>query len=415
MIDFTFRVYSELLKNLKNSGFCFFDHQIHNIADFRNGIIIRHDVDRKPEKALAMAEIEKELGVKSIYFFRATPGVFKPEIIEKITSLGHSVGFHYESLSEGRKQESTKARKQESTKARKQRRCEQALPHNFNEDEKVRQYEGENQSPITNHQSLLRSSPIQNSKLKTQNCEAEIDSRLTTHDSQNKIQSPITNHQSLLRSSPIQNSSRYSSGQNCEAEIDSRLTTHDSQNKIQSPITNHQSLNFQHALNDFVENLHKFRTICKIRFISAHGSPRSPFDNRDLWKYFDYKDFGIESDFSIIKDEMLYITDAGRSWNNLKVNRRDVSNMENFPDVKSIFEIPEVIQASGSGTVMLNIHPEHWVDSKAEWVYIYLYRKVRNALKRIYLAVFSRRRGERGLESLKAGRTRARKREGGKV
>ena len=370
MIDFTFRVYSELLKNLKNSGFCFFDHQIHNIADFRNGIIIRHDVDRKPEKALAMAEIEKELGVKSIYFFRATPGVFKPEIIEKITSLGHSVGFHYESLSEGRKQESTKARKQESTKARKQRRCEQALPHNFNEDEKVRQYEGENQSPITNHQSLLRSSPIQNSKLKTQNCEAEIDSRLTTHDSQNKIQSPITNH---------------------------------------------QSLNFQHALNDFVENLHKFRTICKIRFISAHGSPRSPFDNRDLWKYFDYKDFGIESDFSIIKDEMLYITDAGRSWNNLKVNRRDVSNMENFPDVKSIFEIPEVIQASGSGTVMLNIHPEHWVDSKAEWVYIYLYRKVRNALKRIYLAVFSRRRGERGLESLKAGRTRARKREGGKV
>jgi len=170
----------------------------------------------------------------------------------------------------------------------------------------------------------------------------------------------------------------------------SRLTTDDS--RIKPPVTSHQSHILQNGLNDFILYLKSFRTICKIRFIAAHGSPRSSFDNRDLWKYFDYKELGIESDFSIIKDEMLYITDAGRSWNNLKVNRRDVSNMENFPDVKSIFEIPEVIQASGSGTVMLNIHPEHWVDSKAEWVYIYLYRKVRNALKRIYLAANSLRK-----------------------
>ena len=336
MKDFSFQAYKHLIQNLKNSGFCFFDHELQNTDSFQNGVIIRHDVDRKPLKALKMAEIEKDLGVKSIYFFRTTADVFKPEIMKRIAAMGHEIGYHYESLSVGRKLESTRARKQrkreseEGSKARKQE---------SNEGLKVRRLEE-------------------------------------------------TLHSQIVGKSNSQNNSR---------------------------LTTHVSREFEQALYDFVSNLDKFKELVQVRFIAAHGSPRSPFDNRDLWKYFDYKDFGIESDFSIIKDEMLYITDAGRSWNNLKVNRRDVSNMENFPDVKSIFEIPEVIQASGSGTVMLNIHPEHWVDSKAEWVYIYLYRKVRNALKRIYLAVFSRRRGERGLESLKAGRTRARKREGGKV
>jgi len=32
-------------------------------------MIIRHDIDRKPERALKMAEIENDLGVKSTYFF----------------------------------------------------------------------------------------------------------------------------------------------------------------------------------------------------------------------------------------------------------------------------------------------------------------------------------------------------------
>ena len=32
-------------------------------------MIIRHDIDREPERALKMAEIENDLGVKSTYFF----------------------------------------------------------------------------------------------------------------------------------------------------------------------------------------------------------------------------------------------------------------------------------------------------------------------------------------------------------
>ena len=61
-------------------------------------IIIRHDIDRKPERALKMATIENDLGVKSTYYFRMKKGVFIPEIIKGIANMGHEVGYHYEVL-----------------------------------------------------------------------------------------------------------------------------------------------------------------------------------------------------------------------------------------------------------------------------------------------------------------------------
>ena len=49
-MDFTHAKYEELCKAM---------------VDF-----IRHDIDRKPERALKMAEIEHDFGVKSTYYFR---------------------------------------------------------------------------------------------------------------------------------------------------------------------------------------------------------------------------------------------------------------------------------------------------------------------------------------------------------
>lgn len=61
-------------------------------------VILRHDVDRRPESALRMAELENDLGIASTYYFRMKRGVFKPEIIRKIAGMGHEVGYHYEVL-----------------------------------------------------------------------------------------------------------------------------------------------------------------------------------------------------------------------------------------------------------------------------------------------------------------------------
>jgi hypothetical protein len=63
-------------------------------------VVLRHDVDRKPENALKMAELEHALGVCSTYYFRH-PATFVPEVIGRVQALGHEVGYHYEVLAKG--------------------------------------------------------------------------------------------------------------------------------------------------------------------------------------------------------------------------------------------------------------------------------------------------------------------------
>ena len=43
----------------------------------------------------------------------------------------------------------------------------------------------------------------------------------------------------------------------------------------------------------FCENLEQLRKLYPVKTICMHGSPRSTFDNRDIWKKYNYKDLGI--------------------------------------------------------------------------------------------------------------------------
>ena len=80
--DFTLKKYRELLTALKGYG----------------EIVLRHDVDLRPQNSLATARIEAELGWKAVYFFRAVPESWDERIIREIAALRHEVGYHYESL-----------------------------------------------------------------------------------------------------------------------------------------------------------------------------------------------------------------------------------------------------------------------------------------------------------------------------
>jgi hypothetical protein len=59
-------------------------------------VVIRHDVDRRPGNALAMAHAELEAGVLTSYYFRSVPVSFDESIIRQIAEMGHEVGYHYE-------------------------------------------------------------------------------------------------------------------------------------------------------------------------------------------------------------------------------------------------------------------------------------------------------------------------------
>jgi hypothetical protein len=66
------------------------------LAADRPRLLLRHDVDQHPASALRMAAIERELGVRSTWYFRWRTA--KPGVIEAIVGEGHAVGLHYETL-----------------------------------------------------------------------------------------------------------------------------------------------------------------------------------------------------------------------------------------------------------------------------------------------------------------------------
>jgi hypothetical protein len=88
-----------LARSLQEGGYAF-----QTLGEFVNrpsgkSVILRHDVDSRPEHSLAFSKLQKELGIRGSYFFRCKKGHFDSSIIGSITSMGHEIGYHYEDLS----------------------------------------------------------------------------------------------------------------------------------------------------------------------------------------------------------------------------------------------------------------------------------------------------------------------------
>ena len=79
------------------------------------------------------------------------------------------------------------------------------------------------------------------------------------------------------------------------------------------------------AYQDFQENLGRLKEFAPVETICMHGSPRSPWDSRDLWKQYDYHSLDIlgEPYFDVDFSDVFYLTDTGRRWDGFKVSRRD--------------------------------------------------------------------------------------------
>ena len=97
-MDFTVHKYKSLLLSMKNAGYEFQTYNDFIIQPKNKVIILRHDVDLKPENSLCFAEIQAELGIKGVYYFRAVKESWDDTIIKKISSLGHEIGYHYENI-----------------------------------------------------------------------------------------------------------------------------------------------------------------------------------------------------------------------------------------------------------------------------------------------------------------------------
>lgn len=101
-MDFTLKKYTRIMQSAIEAGYDIYPvHdwylKLQHGAD--RGVMVRHDVDRRPGNALAMAQIEHDLGVRSTYYFRVVGSAFDIPKIQAVADLGHEIGYHYEDWS----------------------------------------------------------------------------------------------------------------------------------------------------------------------------------------------------------------------------------------------------------------------------------------------------------------------------
>ena len=248
--DFTLTKYKELLLTLQQSGFEFRTFEAFCKGDNQGRfVLLRHDVDARPDYSLQIAELEHAMGIRSTYYFRIVSRSNHPEVIRSIVQLNHEIGYHYENLS-----------------------------------------------------------------------------------------------------------------------------------KMNGDI--------QKSIVDFKQNLNYFRQYYPVQTISMHGSPMSKYDNRDLWKLYDYKELGIvgEPYFDVDFSQMMYLTDTGRCWNGQRFSFRDKVEGGSTTCFESTDDIIAALRAGMlPDKIMITTHPQRWTGNNLKWVQEYVTQNLKNKVKQLFI------------------------------
>lgn len=162
--------------------------------------------------------------------------------------------------------------------------------------------------------------------------------------------------------------------------------------------------NIEKAIKSFERNLNILKSNTPIYTICMHGSPLSKFDNRDLWKKYNYKNFEIlgEPYFDVDFSNVLYLTDTGRKWDGEKVSIRDKVSKQslknnNIPlwkrqkedkkvNIHSTFDILNMLQQCNlPNQIMLTIHPQRWSNNYFAWLSELIVQNIKNLIKKIII------------------------------
>ncbi len=145
------------------------------------------------------------------------------------------------------------------------------------------------------------------------------------------------------------------------------------------------------AYRDFAANLTRLRALAPVETICMHGSPRSPWDSRDIWKSHSYRDLGIlgEPYFDIDFADVLYLTDTGRRWDGFKVSMRDriPAHQDRWCAQGLVYHSTgDIIAALQASTIpqhlMLTTHPQRWADKPLPWLKELVLQNAKNVVKR---------------------------------
>lgn len=253
MRDFTQNVYTHLLQTLISQNYTFQTYAQFITSPAQKSIILRHDVDDRKQNSLTFARIQAQHNVKGTYYFRTIPQSYDEQVIKEMASLGHEIGYHYETMDTSRG-------------------------------------------------------------------------------------------------------------------------------------------NVDKAYDEFCTNLQTFRKIVPVTTICMHGSPMSKYDNRDIWKKYDYRQIGLiaEPYFDTNFNQIFYLTDTGRRWDGHKVSIRDKamkgSEATNPAFTKLHFKTTfEIIQAANQSLlppqIMFTFHPQRWTNNPLLWTKELILQNTKNLIK----------------------------------
>ena len=101
--DFTLAHYENCIETAIKKGYSFFKmNELDSALKSNMSIIMRHDVDTQIDKAVEIAQIEKNKNIESTFFIRFHSHAYNPMClrdaykIKEISRLGHEIGLHYE-------------------------------------------------------------------------------------------------------------------------------------------------------------------------------------------------------------------------------------------------------------------------------------------------------------------------------
>lgn len=99
-MEFSYDGYKNLISLLQKNNYSFASY--YNYKKFDKCVIMRHDIDSSLDKAVSLAELEQNLGVRSTYFVLISSpfyNIISREARRKINAIlnaGHEIGLHFD-------------------------------------------------------------------------------------------------------------------------------------------------------------------------------------------------------------------------------------------------------------------------------------------------------------------------------
>ena len=150
------------------------------------------------------------------------------------------------------------------------------------------------------------------------------------------------------------------------------------------------------AYQDFCRNLERLRELVPVKSICMHGSPRSPYDSKDIWKKYDYHVLGIENEPYLDTDfsKTFYLTDTGRRWDGYKVSVRDKipQYQDEWTTKGLVFHttddvISGLVREFIPMSLMITVHPQRWNPVGFQWAKELVMQNAKNIVKKVLIIV----------------------------